>query len=153
MARWSPGPAIKPGEYVGRRVFDTNTSALDKHSLSPNLFLDTRLHEDLSFDRLGEGSIAKQVVTFLTPICDHEGHKQQKTFFGWLAALRRSIKYEEVRPDPLTEAVHGVENPYHALLDRSAARQRGQAFHLSRSLFISFQENGQVVLPIRTTLR
>ncbi|OWV72382.1 hypothetical protein ATY76_05995 [Rhizobium sp. R339] len=150
MARWSPGEAVTPSEVIARRVFDKNSDApLDMQSLDPNLFLDTRLQEDLSLDRLGEGQPLKAVISHLTPACDDDASRQKKHFRGWLATQRKNVKFEAVRPDVLTIERDGVDNPFHALLDRSAAREKGQAWHLSRSLFMTFKEHGATVAPLR----
>ncbi|MBX4884104.1 hypothetical protein HJA90_10985 [Rhizobium bangladeshense] len=150
MARWQPGDVVKPSEVIGRRLFDKSLNApIDVQSLSPNLFLDTRYDEDLSLDRLGDGQAHRAVVTRLTPSCDEEATKQRSYFRGWFATQRKNVKFENVLPDVLTTERDGIDNPFHALLDRSAAREKGQAWHLSRSLFMTFKESGQIVHPIR----
>lgn len=150
MARWEPGDVLKPSEVIGRRLFDKSSDApIEMQSLSANLFLDTRYDEDLSLDRLGDGQPLRVVVARLTPACDDEASKQRKHFRGWLATQRKHVKFENVRPDVLTIERDGIDNPFHALLDRSAAREKGQAFHLSRSLLMTFKESGQIVDPVR----
>lgn len=149
MGRWTPGEDVRPSEVIGRRIFDKTLDHLKGVESVPNIFFDTRLEDDLSLDRLGDGQPHRQTVAFLTPLCDSAAQVQGKIFGGWLAAQRKHIRYENVRADALTLDRDGIDNPFHALLDRSAARERGQAFHLSRSLLMSFKESGQLVAPIR----
>jgi hypothetical protein len=150
MARWTPGDAVKPAEVIGRRIFGKDpTTPLDIHLVNPNLFYDTRFEEDLSLDRLGEGQPHKSAVNHLTRACDVAATEQATHFVGWVAAQCKNIKFEHVRPDPLTIEKDGIDNPFHALLDRSSAREKVQAWRLSRSLFMDFKEHGQMVAPSR----
>ncbi|MGO7331755.1 hypothetical protein [Rhizobium leguminosarum] len=169
MKRWLPGDVVKPAEVIGRRIFEKNPATpLDINLVNPNHFYDSRFNEDLSLDRLGEGQPHKSTITFMTPACDAAAVEQRKSimsqlrpehdaasvepsvhFVGWVAAHRKNIKHEVIRPDPLTLEREGVENPFHALLDRTDAREKVQAWRLSRSLFMSFKEHGQMVAPMR----
>lgn len=148
MARWKPDPnSVSSGEWVGRRIFSGAGKAAE---LSYNLFYDSRLDEDLSLDRLGEGADPiKFVVEQVTAIADAEAEKHGKDFHGWMAARCKTLKNVNIFPDPLTIAAHGVDNPYHALLDRSRAREKADAHHFSRSLFYYFREDGKNVQPVR----
>ncbi|MGO8093254.1 hypothetical protein [Rhizobium leguminosarum] len=150
MARWIPLDVVKPAEVIGRRIFEKDPAApLDIHLVNPNHFYDTRFEEDLSLDRLGEGQPHKSAIRHLTPACDNAAAEQSMHFVGWVAAQRKHLKFEDVRPDPLTLERDGVENPFHALLDRANAREKVQAWRLSRSLFMAFKEHGQMVSPMR----
>lgn len=150
MGRWDPYSTVRQSELIGRRVFDKEQRSVPNiRELKYNIFLDTRYEDDLSVDRLGDGQPHRPTVTFLTGLCDAAAASQKQEFLGWVATQRKHVKFEEINPDALTIEEHGIANPYHALIDRSRAREKGQAFHLSRSLLMSFQENGLMVAPLR----
>ena len=141
---------IVNGELIGRRIFHEKLAAVSSMSDVPaNVFLDTRYEEDLSVDRLGTGNVTKAIVKELTRLADEAATLQKTNFLGWIANHRKNIKQTEVRPDPLTIAIDGIENPYHGLIDRSGVREKVAAHHFSRSLLFMFQE-GQIVHPIRS---
>ncbi|NSZ75654.1 hypothetical protein [Agrobacterium tumefaciens] len=141
---------IKEGELIGRRIFDkklTSVSSLDQ--VPTNVFLDTRYEDDLSVDRLGNGSATKSVVSKVTELADHAATQQSTIFLGWIAAHKKHLKHVVIKPDPLTTKLDGIENPHHALIDRSSSREKALAFHFSRSLLFCFKENGEIVPPQR----
>lgn len=144
------GQAIADGELVGRRVFDKKLAQLSSVADVPsNTFFDSRLQDDLSVDFLGKGSANKSIVRQLTTLADISAKEQSTTFLGWIANHKKNIKETRVIRDSLSEKLHGIENPFHGLIDRAGARERATAFHLSRSLLFMFQQDGQVVQPLR----
>lgn len=144
------GQAIADGELVGRRVFDKKMTLLSSVNEVPsNTFFDTRLQDDISVDFLGKGSATKSIVRRLTVLSDVSASEQSTNFLGWIANHKKNIKETTVVPDALSEKLHGIENPYHGLIDRNGVREKAAAFHFSRSLLWMFQQGGQVVQPIR----
>lgn len=123
---WSPKTTeVEPNEMLGRRAygdFSPGQKSGDQFfKYRTKMFVDTRLGNDLSLDRLGKGTYQKEVVSFLTPLAN----QQKADFRGW-AQFRYSDleKYAFlVRPTPQDEP----NNPYHADLDRSKHRTRQQA--------------------------
>ncbi|MER9912240.1 hypothetical protein NKJ71_16575 [Mesorhizobium sp. M0050] len=107
------------------------------------------MNEDLSVDRLGINNPVREVVRRLTAAADTEAAKALKQFYGWIAIAAKDLRSLKVSPSPLSIDEHGVDNPYHADIDRSQFRERAQAFHLSVSLRVQFQERGRYVPPIR----
>lgn len=140
---------IKDGELIGRRVFDKKQATITLESLTYNVFFDTRLGDDLSVDRLGNGSATRSIVRQLTILADEAASQQSTMFCGWAAIHKKYLKYVTIRPDPISEKLEGIENPHHALIDRSGVREKTLAFHFSRSLLYSLKENGEIVLPER----
>lgn len=152
MAPWTPdNNQVKPSEFVGRRIFGKSSDEVSSIELTPNMFFDSRLNEDLSLDRLGENKVNKEVVKQLTPLCDSAAQNMSppQTFFGWAAIQLKNMTRAKVFPDPLTLERDKVENSYHALIDRSSVRNKDAAFFFSRSLLWDFKEKGQMVEPIR----
>jgi hypothetical protein len=115
--------------------------------LSPEAFQDKRLSEDLSVDRLGLQNPVKTVVRRLTALASGEASRASKEFHGWIAIAVQDLKVVKVFPTPLTMQKDGVDNPFHADIDRSMAREEAQAFHLSVSLRVQFQDKGRYVAP------
>lgn len=151
MARWEPdGSVVQPGELLGRRIYNQRSdipSSMD--DISPAIFWDSRLSDDLSFDRLGLGSAAKATVEKLTHLGDKDAERTGQFFWGWLAMHYKKLRHVLVRPDPLVIDRDDVDNPFHALLNRDEHRIKSQAHHLSRSLYFEFKEGGEIVPPIR----
>ena len=75
---WNPDPnKIAGSEVLGRRVFTDKPfvgpgGRLPEGCFKIDIFFDTKLGDDLSFDRLGEGSPVKAVRKFLTPLANAE---------------------------------------------------------------------------------
>lgn len=157
MPQWKPSPtAVEPAELVGRRLlaktyerWTVDGVPSGQIRLTQEAFEDTRLGEDLSVDRLGPGAPLARILTRLTEIADDEAAKASKVFSGWVAIAVKELKTLKVIASPLTRAEHGIDNPFHADIDRSLFRQRAQAFQLSVSLRFQFQERGQYVAPLR----
>ncbi|MBA1144592.1 hypothetical protein [Mesorhizobium neociceri] len=152
---WSPSPvSIDPTEIVGRRLlaktykgWPSQNPTRENLKLSPEAFQDTRLGEDLSVDRLGLQNPVKTVVRRLSALASEEAYRASKEFHGWIAMAVQDLKGVKVFPTPLTIEKDGVDNPFHADIDRSLAREQGQAFHLSVSLRVQFQDKGRYVAP------
>lgn len=149
MKSTPPKIEIKDGELIGRRVFDKKLTTIELEKLTYNVFFDTRFADDLSVDRLGNGSATKSVVRQLTLLADEAASQQSTVFCGWIAIHRKNLQRVTLKPDALSEKLDGIENPHHALIDRSGARDKTAAFHFSRSLLYDFKEKGQVVPPER----
>jgi hypothetical protein len=148
---WPSQKAVQGGDIVGRRLFGSSP-VIAASDVPMDAFDDTRVHMDLSFDRLGNGSVQKSVVRHLTPQCDEEAEKRKTEFNGWAALEAKKYKKVEFKPDALTKEKDGYENPFHALLIRDSARNKQQAFHLSRSLFLHFLTgDGKIVQPERSS--
>lgn len=159
MVIWEPSSeSIQPTEIVGRRLlaktykdWPTLGPPNGQLKLSAEAFEDSRLDEDLSLDRLGTSNPVKTVVRRLTVVADAEAAKTFKSFFGWVAIAARDLKNSTLVPSPLSIEEHGIDNPFHADIDRSGFRERAQAFHLSVSLRFQFQERGRYVPPVRAS--
>ncbi|MUZ65355.1 hypothetical protein [Agrobacterium vitis] len=150
MPPWKPGEKVDSKELVGRRIFESAHRSPEKSALSPNIYFDTRLAEDLSLDRLGHGQSDKRVLKHITPLADEAGRAQGKVFNGWAATRAGPLsKLAAMKSDPMEAERDGIDNPYHALVDREHYRVREAAYALSRALFFEFQENGEIVAPFR----
>ncbi|MHC2792587.1 hypothetical protein ACVINZ_001599 [Mesorhizobium jarvisii] len=157
MATWQPSlDNVEPAEIVGRRLLAKTYKdwpALGPPNgqlkLSAEAFEDSRLSEDLSVDRLGVNNPVRAVVRRLTVVADTEAAKALKQFCGWIAIAAKDLKNSRVFASPLSIEEHGIDNPFHAEIDRSQFRERAQAFHLSVSLRFQFQDRGRYVPPVR----
>ena len=150
MAAWIPEAAISPTEWLGRRMFGSPSKAAIKSLedlTSTEAFIDTRVDDDLSLDRLGDPNIAKSAVAELTPLADAEASANKKTFNGWFACRQRDLKYVAVKPSPLNFAEHGIDNPYHAEIVRDNVRASDLQHYLASHLFVAFRFSGQFQQP------
>ena len=116
---WTPPNHVSNKEFVGRRVF--GTKAFNKTSNSRryklDVFMDTRLDTGLSVDRLGVKAVCKEVLVFLTPLCETIAKKRNKQFKGWAQMhvndlLKLKINIKSTKPD-------NEDNPYHAEICRT----------------------------------
>jgi hypothetical protein len=85
---WKPDKTkVSDKEIVGRRVFGKKIfrAPRERGLFVPDIFFETRLENDLYFDRLGLKTVDKEVVTFLTPQCQQHGDMQHKKLVGWAA--------------------------------------------------------------------
>lgn len=154
MARWVPDPAgpIGKNEPIGRRIFDDivwrdEANQGQKGRLRVDHFYDTRVEEDLSFDRLGkQGNPDPRVVNLLKRLANAEADNEGKPFEGWAYVVKRHLKKPtednelDIRPDDDSE-----ENPYHALLARDDYRERRLAYLLAIYLVHIFEEKGKLL--------
>ena len=152
MARWVPNPArpIGKNEPIGRRIFDDivwrdEANQGQKGRLRVDHFYDTRVEEDLSFDRLGkQGNPDPRVVNLLKQLANAEADNERKSFEGWAYVAKRHLKKPlednelDIRPDDDSE-----ENPYHALLARDDYRERRLAYFLALHLVHIFEGKGK----------
>lgn len=116
---WKPDKnKVSDKEIIGRRLFGHKIfiAPRERGLFKMDIFYDTRLANDLSFDRLGLKTVDKDVVKFLTQQCHQHGSLQNKTFVGWAAIKVSDSKKLTIQPTP-TE-----ENPYHADLSREGYR-------------------------------
>jgi len=112
---WKPDKnKVSDKEIIGRRVFGQKIfiAPRERGLFKMDIFYDTRLENELSFDRLG----LKTVDKFLTTQCHQHGNMQNKTFVGWATIKVSDLKKLTIQPTP-TE-----ENPYHADLSREGFR-------------------------------
>lgn len=128
---WAPDPDhIRPNEMLGRRVFtdkpfvESGGKGLEGH-FKIDIFFDRRLGDDLSVDRLGEGSPMKAVRRFLTPLARAQGGSMEppRPFSGWAAISMKKLGFVEVMAAPTDEP----RNPYHAEISRALFRNKVQA--------------------------
>ncbi|TGN99658.1 hypothetical protein PN36_35270 [Candidatus Thiomargarita nelsonii] len=92
---WKPDKKnVSDKEIVGRRVFGKKIfrAPRERGLFVPEIFYDTRLENDLSFDRLGLKKVDKDVVRFLTQQCYQHGDMQNKKFVGWATIKVSDIK-------------------------------------------------------------
>jgi hypothetical protein len=101
-----------------------------------------RLEEDLSFDRLGEGSPVKAVRKFLTPLANAEAASMRppRPFSGWAAISMKRLSFVSVTPAPTEDPF----NPFHAELSRALYREKSQAETLAFRLAV---EAGTDLVP------
>lgn len=130
---WSPPAKISDKEIVGRRAFGEDKhifARADRSQYRIDVFLDTRLETDLSFDRVGIRKAEEAVLAFLTPLCREHGTTQGKCFRGWLQIPVRELGRLPILPKKSV----GEMNPYHAELSRDDHRKleaaRSLAFRL-----------------------
>jgi hypothetical protein len=136
---WTPDPnEIKPSETIGRRVlgkgFAGPGAKVPEGFFKITVFMDSRLNEDLSFDRLGERGVDKSVTKFLTPLGVDQGQTlaPPQEFSGWAAIPMAKLNFVTLRPTPTDEP----HNPFHADLSREDFRGRSQAETLAFRLAI-----------------
>lgn len=151
MAHWTPNEtAVNANELVGRRIFEkADRTILSTADIKSDVFDDSRLHEDLSVDRLGNPNPDRKALKYLTSLADEEAEKRDRAFNGWIAIHAKKLKRVTIKPDPLTLAKDGTSNSFHAVIDRSAVREANLAYYFSTSLYFQFRENGLVVPPRR----
>jgi len=123
-------------ENLGRRVFLAKPYSDEaKRLLKLSIFLDDRLEEDLSLDRLGvrQPDIAP-VTAKLTPLAIAAGAKMApaQPFKGWAAFKMSELRPLSVRADP--NPPEEPTNEFHALLDRTDFRNEAQANTLAHRL-------------------
>lgn len=132
MKNWNPPKSVSPKEIVGRRTFGTRIFDESENILpyKIDIFLDDRIGENLSVDRLGVRRAMTNVVEFLLPLCDRSAMKRSSKFQGWAQIEVGQITKLGVHA---TEAVD-EENPYHAEISRSnhktVSAMRSLAFEL-----------------------
>jgi hypothetical protein len=136
---WKPDKKrVSDKEIVGRRVFGKKIfrEPRERGLFVPEIFYDTRLENDLSFDRLGLKKVDKDVVRFLTQQCHQHGDMQNKKFVGWAAIKVSDIKKIKVSQLEKLEiqATPSQENPYHADLPREGFRELVSAERLACQL-------------------
>ena len=146
---WTPDPdEVKPSESIGRRVFGKGWLA-GPDAKGPQgyfkitIFMDSRLDQDLSFDRLGETGVDKRVTRFLTPLGVDQGQTltPPKEFSGWAAISMARLDFATVRPTPTDEPC----NPFHADLSREGFREKVQAETLAFRL--AYLAGNEIVAP------
>lgn len=141
---WNPPDQVSTKEMIGRRAFGKDKSVFANSEATKyklNVFLDDRLADDLSFDRLGVRAADSEVVEFLTALGDEIGRKMNKQFRGWA-----QIKVEDLGKLEFKKTdAEGEEKPFHGELSREDFRNenaaRALAFQLcelaSRHSFLS----------------
>ena len=136
---WTPDrDEIKPSETIGRRVFGNPFAGpgakVPERHFKITVFMDSRLDQDLSFDRLGERGVDRCVTGFLTPLGVDQGKilAPPKEFSGWAAIPMAKLDFATVRPSPTDDPY----NPYHADLDRERFRERDHAEMLAFRLAV-----------------
>src|SRR5580698_8392009 len=119
MARWDPDlNSIGTNEHLGRRIIDELRLIGAQDQIAPDRlraghFMDTRVGEDVSLDRLGKSSIDKRVCNFLRPLAMRhaESFKEPREFRGW-AVIRAGFLSKppggrgqpvSVVPDPILD--------------------------------------------------
>ena len=131
VERWAPKPGAPVGqkEPIGRRCFD-EPALVGARDQKPKEYLDYRHFEErrtpveVSFDRLGEKSVDKRVLTFVAPLAKSQGRslRKHKEFSGWahvsaelLARPPRGTAFPVV-PSPISPDHPEAEdhNSYHA---------------------------------------
>ena len=133
---WILQEKISDKETVGRRVFGSDMSGTkDKPTFGYKLFLDDRLEDDISVDRLGIKAPEIKHHEEITALGNAHGRRRQppRTFRGW-AQIKVSdlsmFKYA-VNATP----AHEEENKYHAEVSRDGHRTietaRSMAFLLA----------------------
>jgi hypothetical protein len=145
---WNPDPnTIGGSEVLGRRVFTDKPfvgpgGRVPERYFNLDIFFDTRLKDDLSFDRLGEGSPAKAVRKFLTPLADAEAASMRppRPFSGWAPISMKRLGFVKVTPVPTKHPF----NPFHAELSRALYRDKTQAETLAFRLAV---EAGTDLVP------
>jgi hypothetical protein len=150
MPPWAP-PKDKVGdnESVGRRLFDEPKligagGQPDFKGLLLSHFEEGR-DDEYSLDRLGQTSVDRRVVNYLTQRATAHGRtfKKQKSFGGWATIKARSLA-NSPRPPRLPPTPSPIDDPspadnmYHAhVLKPSGMEPHLMALHL-RYLFESF---------------
>ena len=141
---WDPPDQVSTKEMIGRRAFGKDKSVFANPEATRyklGVFLDDRLADDLSFDRLGVRAADSDVVEFLIALGDELGRTRDKQVRGWA-----QIKADDLRKlDFKKTDAEGEENPFHGELSREDLRNenaaRDLAFQLcelaSRYLFLS----------------
>jgi len=148
VAKWHPPlDAVGPNEVIGRRLFESS-AASSLRPLSTQHFMDSRVDEDLSVDRLGDTGVNKVVCRSLTSEADAEAAKRSKSFHGWASIRCKDLKKANVKPVPITLAEHGTDNPYHAEIDRSLVRDATMQHYFAAHLLYEFIK-GTHVPPLR----
>ena len=143
MKIWKPPKSLSPKEIVGRRTFGSRI--FDKSdSILPykiDIFMDSRIGENISVDRLGIRQAKPDVIEYLSPLCDKSAFKRSSNFVGWAQIEVSQIENLGVHA---TDAVD-EENPYHAEISRlghqTVKAMRSLAFelcvHASKHSFLS----------------
>jgi len=120
-----PPSAVDSKEIIGRRIFEDAVWNGDAGSAKKRVridhFLDDRLDDGVSVDRLGLNNPVKTVRRVLTPISIRAAEAQNKgPFRGWVAIANKDIDSWpfHVVSDPVVDGVEDC-NPHHALIDRA----------------------------------
>jgi hypothetical protein len=147
---WKPDPnKIGGSEVLGRRVFTDKPfvgprGRVPEGCFNLDIFFDTRLEDDLSFDRLGDGSPLKAVRKFLTPVANAQAESMRpaRPFSGWASITMKRLGFVSVTPAPTEEPY----NPFHAELSRALYRDKTQAETLAFRLAV--EAGKHLVLPV-----
>lgn len=153
---WKPDlSTIKNSELIGRRLFEPlefePIGSVQRAKYRLDDFLDNRLQQDLSVDRLGENQPHRPTVRFLTRLADGAAAERKKTFHGWASIRVKDLKKLSVRPSPV-EAPADKANPYHAGIDRTQVRESLIAYHVAVSIKTQFEQAGGPVSPDRVAV-
>lgn len=148
---WKADPEkVGEKEILGRRVFTDRPfvgggGRVPEGCFNLDIFFDTRLDDNLSFDRLGEGSPVKAVRKYLTPLADAEAAlmRPPRPFSGWAPISMKQLTFITVIPDPREDPY----NPYHAELSRDLYRAKAQAETLAFRLAVIAGK--ELVRPVR----
>jgi hypothetical protein len=146
---------INPRELLGRRLFGKEGWNSSRPIFDFTHFVDTRLHLDLSVDRLGAGNVENNRLRYLTQLGDVEGGTRQRptTFEGWAAVLLQDLKFPgwntDVRPVPVTGGNGVPANEFHSEISREGFRQKAQSYTFATMMADRFSRKGRYVSPIR----
>ena len=128
MPRWTPDPAeIDNREAIGRRIYGDKVFDGQGPRLRVDHFMDERLAQDLSVDRLGLNNPEKQVKRYLKPIA--AAANNTKSFTGWAALKVSSIRNRKYPLDIL--ATPQENNEYHADISRNNIGNLVNAYSLA----------------------
>lgn len=154
MSVWYPDESgVHENETVGRRIFRTSpsTRTSDEDGL-PEIgmkdFHDSRLENDLSFDRLGQPNPSKDTLRVITKIADEdaEGISAAASFEGWATILIKKLKLPGWEPSwlptPTKNEKGDFVNQWHTDLSREGFRNKRLAYMLAITLNHEFNLKG-----------
>ena len=125
---WKPNKSeIKKSEILGRRVYKSPVLDNDNR-LRVDHFFDTRTENDLSVDRLGEGSVIKKVTVLVAKKAGDANPEQ--TFFGWAGLKAKSLTVPAKTALTLL-ATPKIDNDYHGDISREDFRKDAAAYSLA----------------------
>lgn len=147
MIKWPCPDTVGDKELIGRRLLELPYTDEYGIFLKVNHFIDTRIEEDLSVDRLGEtGSVNKKALRHLSRLSFRHAEINSNSFFGWCTCrvgYLKTFPYVVIASPDRTENDEKFWNHYHADISRSDHRNKRRAYELATALTHIFTSQTQ----------
>lgn len=152
MAIWEPPSTVGTKEVIGRRLYRSQTeTSPTSQQLQIADFLEQRISENLSVDRLGATGLVNSVVLALAIVVSEEqpanivSTSHQKILLGWACIVRDKLRFPGWNAEIICTPTHlngGVHNKWHADVSLTNFADKAQRYMFAATIRGVFETSG-----------